>query len=60
MKVLIEAAKFVRKIASTAPLGESIAGPHDPPANMQTDEELAAYIKSTISVGADAACYSMD
>jgi choline dehydrogenase-like flavoprotein len=42
---MIELTKFVRRLGKTAPLGDIIAREHNPGPEVQTDEELIAWIK---------------
>ncbi|KAF8485370.1 GMC oxidoreductase [Russula ochroleuca] len=45
MQTMIELTKFVRRLGKTAPLGDIIAREHNPGPEVQTDEELIAWIK---------------
>ncbi|KAI0287233.1 GMC oxidoreductase [Russula brevipes] len=42
---MVELAKFVRRLGKTSPLGDIIAREHNPGPEVQTDEELIAWIK---------------
>ncbi|KAI0672993.1 alcohol oxidase [Trametes maxima] len=44
----LEGMKFIRKISQSAPLSNSIAKPHDPPANATSDADLVKYIKANL------------
>ncbi|KAH9967749.1 hypothetical protein BGW80DRAFT_1462090 [Lactifluus volemus] len=42
---MVELVKFVRKLGKTSPIGDIIAREHNPGPEVQTDEELVAWIK---------------
>ncbi|KAH9991497.1 GMC oxidoreductase-domain-containing protein [Russula vinacea] len=47
IQTIVELTKFVRRLGKTAPLGDIIAREHNPGPEVQTDEELIAWIKQT-------------
>ena len=48
LEIMVNALKFVRKIAETEPLSSTIAGKVVPGEDVQTDEEFAEYIKNQV------------
>ncbi|RPD66362.1 alcohol oxidase [Lentinus tigrinus ALCF2SS1-7] len=46
VQLALESAKFVRKITETEPLASYVVGPHEPPANLSSDEDWVDYIKT--------------
>jgi choline dehydrogenase-like flavoprotein len=45
LKNMVELVKFARRLGKTSPLGDIIAREHNPGSEIQTDEELVAWIK---------------
>ncbi|KAG8955206.1 hypothetical protein FRC04_009664 [Tulasnella sp. 424] len=48
LQVLIKACQFARKIAQTEPLKSAIASFQDPPSNVTSDADFAAYVKAAV------------
>lgn len=46
--VLVAGVTFCRRILATAPLRDAQRGAYDPPAELQTDEELAAFVRDKV------------
>jgi len=49
-KILVNAVKFARKIAQTAPLSQYIESLWDPSEAVQSDEQYLTYVKTFIRV----------
>ncbi|KAI0724009.1 alcohol oxidase [Cerioporus squamosus] len=46
MQLALESTKFVRKITESEPLASYVVGPHEPPANVTSDDDWLNYIKT--------------
>jgi choline dehydrogenase-like flavoprotein len=46
--VLVESVKFIRTLAATSPFSDVIEGPNDPPASVQSDDDIAAYTREAL------------